>query len=78
MMKKHTLVSAIAALVAISGVAGAHSTVLGSVETHTNIDGASQKQSGLLNKQELTGGLECSPRVIDSAELQLVDFYSGR
>ena len=43
MMKKHTLVSAFAALVAISGVAGAHSTVLDSVETHTNIDGASQK-----------------------------------
>jgi hypothetical protein len=53
MMKKRRLS---AALFAIVGVAGAESTVIGTVETNATVYGATQNQSGLLNKQKMGVG----------------------
>ena len=56
MMKKHTLAVALAALFAVTGAASAGSTVVGSVDTDVRVYGATQSQSGLLNKQDAAFG----------------------
>ncbi len=55
-MKKRALAAAFVALFAIAGVAGADSTVLGTVETNATVYRATQNQSGLLNIQDATFG----------------------
>ena len=67
MIKKTYLATAFAAAL-LAGAAHAGSNVIGSVETDTRVNRASQSQSGLLNKQEAHLGSVADSNVIGSVK----------
>ncbi len=67
-MTKHALAAAFAALFAIAVVAGADSTVLGTVETNATVYDATQNQSGLLNSQDAAFGSVSDSFVVGSVK----------
>ena len=68
MMKKHTLAAAFAALFAVAGAATAGSNVIGSVDTNVRVYGATQSQSGLLNKQDAAFGSVSDSTVVGAVD----------